>query len=242
MTSHEAPVPSMALFDEDHEDALLRRRARARRMHGLYVLTPELPDTGRLGLLVAAALDGGAAAVQYRAKDASAALRLAQARLVARIVAARGGVYIVNDDAALAREVDAHGVHIGATDGSIAAARALLGPERLIGVSCYGDVDRAREAVAEGADYVAFGSFFPSSTKPAARRADPAVLSAAQALGVPVVAIGGITAGNAGTLIDAGADALAIIADVFGHEDPADVRAAADAITRLYARHTKGRT
>jgi len=162
--------------------------------------------------------------------------------VIARIVAARGGVYIVNDDAALAREVDAHGVHLGEADGSIAAARALLGPERLIGVSCYGDVDRAREAVAHGADYVAFGSFFPSSTKPGARRADPAVLATAQALGVPVVAIGGITAANAGTLIDAGADSLAVIAELFGHDDPAEVREAADAITRVYAHHTRGRT
>jgi len=142
MTSHETPAPSTALFDDDDEDALLRRRARARRMHGLYALTPETSDTESLGVLVAAALDGGAAAVQYRAKDAPAALRLMQARLVARIVAARGGVYIVNDDAALAREVDAHGVHLGATDGSVAAARLELGPERLIGVSCYGDVER----------------------------------------------------------------------------------------------------
>ena len=242
MTSHETPAPIAPPFEADDEDALLRRRARARRLHGLYALTPEMQDTGRLAALVAAALDGGAAAVQYRAKEASAALRLMQARVIARIVAARGGVYIVNDDAALAREVGAHGVHLGEGDGGIETARALLGPERLIGVSCYADVDRAREAVARGADYVAFGSFFPSSTKPSARRADPAVLAAAQALGVPVVAIGGITAGNAGDLIDAGADSLAVIADVFGHDDALEVRDAADALVRVHARHTKGRT
>lgn len=240
MTSRETP-PFVAPFDADREDALLRRRARARRLHGLYALTPEMQDTGRLAALVAAALDGGAAAVQYRAKEAPASLRLVQARVVARIVAARGGVYIVNDDPALAREVDAHGVHLGEDDGGIEAARALLGPERLIGVSCYADVARAREAVARGADYVAFGSFFPSSTKPSARRADPGVLAAAQALGVPVVAIGGITADNAGTLVDAGADSLAVIADVFGHDDAAEVQRAADAIVRVHARHTRGR-
>jgi len=242
MTSHETPAPIVEPFDADLEDALLRRRARARRLHGLYALTPGMQDTERLAALVAAALDGGAAAVQYRAKEASAALRLVQARVIARIVAARGGVYIVNDDAALARAVDAHGVHLGEDDGGIEAARALLGPERLIGVSCYADLDRAREAVARGADYVAFGSFFPSSTKPSARRADPAVLAAARALGVPVVAIGGITAGNAGALIDAGADSLAVIADVFGHDDAADVQRAADEIVRVHARHTRGRT
>jgi len=230
-------IPSL-----DDDDAVVLRRARARRLRGLYALTPETTDTARLGAIVAAALDGGAAAVQYRAKNASAALRIEQARLLARILAARGGVYIVNDDAELARAVGADGVHLGADDGDIAAARAVLGPERLIGVSCYGDLARARAAVGQGADYVAFGSFFPSSTKPQARRAEPAVLGAARSLGVPVVAIGGITAGNAGTLVDAGADSLAVIADVFDHEDPEDVRIAADAIARLHARHTRGET
>ena len=235
MTSHETPAPIAPPFEADDEDALLRRRARARRLHGLYALTPEMQDTGRLAALVAAALDGGAAAVQYRAKEASAALRLLQARVIARIVAARGGVYIVNDDPALAREVDAHGVHLGEDDGGIEAARALLGPERLIGVSCYADLDRAREAVARGADYVAFGSFFASSTKPGARRADMRLLCDAQTLGVPVVAIGGITAANMRPLIDAGATALAVIADVFGRDDPAAITRAASAIARGFA-------
>jgi thiamine-phosphate pyrophosphorylase len=222
------------------DDAVLLRRARARRLHGLYALTPETTDTPRLGAIVAAALDGGAAAVQYRAKGASATLRDEQARLLARILAARGGVYIVNDHAALALAVGADGVHLGEDDGDIAAARALLGAERLIGVSCYGDLARAQDAVERGADYVAFGSFFASSTKPHARRADPAVLGRARSLGVPVVAIGGITAANAGALVDAGADALAVIADVFDRDQPEDVRVAADAIARVYARHTRG--
>jgi thiamine-phosphate pyrophosphorylase len=125
-------------------------------------------------------------------------------------------------------------VHIGHEDASIAAARELLGPERLVGVSCYGDLARAREAVAQGADYVAFGSFFPSATKPHAQRADPALLRDARMLGVPLVAIGGIGAHNVGSLIDAGADAVAVISDVFDRVQPEDVRNAAEAIARQF--------
>ena len=110
-----------------------------------------------------------------------------------------------------------------------------LGPDRLIGVSCSDDIERARAAVADGADYVAFGSFFPSSTKPGARRADVRLLRDAQTLGVPVVAIGGITAANMQPLIDAGAPAVAVIADVFAHDDPAAITRAASAIARGFA-------
>ncbi|HSV19630.1 MAG TPA: thiamine phosphate synthase [Casimicrobiaceae bacterium] len=220
-------------------DAVGLRRVRARRLRGLYALTPDTRDTAALVAAVAAALDGGAAAVQYRSKDPDAALRAAQARALARVLAARGGLYIVNDDAALAREVGADGVHIGAGDGSVAAARDALGPERLIGVSCYDDLERARAAVAAGADYVAFGSMFASPTKPHARRADPALLARAQAFGVPVVAIGGITAANADVLFAAGADAVAVIGDVFAHDDPQAVREAADAIDRVHRRATR---
>lgn len=220
-------------------DAAGLRRARARRLRGLYALTPDTRDTAALVAAVAAALDGGAAAVQYRSKELDAPLRATQARALARVLAARGGLYIVNDDAALAREVGADGVHIGADDGSIAAARDALGPERLIGVSCYDDLERARAAVAAGADYVAFGSMFASPTKPHARRADPALLTRAQAFGVPVIAIGGITAANADVLFAAGADAVAVIGDVFGHDDPQAVREAADALDRVHRRATR---
>jgi thiamine-phosphate pyrophosphorylase len=218
------------------DEAAHLRRVRARRLHGLYALTPQLADTQALVAAVAAALEGGACAVQYRSKTSDLALRGEQARALARVLAARGGIYIVNDDPALARAVGADGVHLGADDGSIAAARELLGPDRLIGVSCYGDLARAEQAVAEGADYVAFGSFFASSSKPQAGRADPAVLTHARGLGVPVVAIGGITAGNAEPLIEAGADALAVIGDVFAHDDCEAVRLAAEAFARVFHR------
>ena len=220
-------------------DAAALRRARAARLRGLYALTPDTHDTAMLVTAVAAALDGGAAAVQYRSKQADPRLRAEQARALARVLAARGGVYVVNDDPALAREVGADGVHLGEDDATIEAAREILGPDRLIGVSCYADVERARDAVARGADYVAFGSFFPSSTKPGARRADPALLARAQSLGVPVVAIGGITADNAETLIAYGADAVAVISDVFGHAEPDAIRAAADAFARVFHRVTR---
>ncbi|MHB8496361.1 MAG: thiamine phosphate synthase, partial [Casimicrobiaceae bacterium] len=112
------------------------------------------------------------------------------ARVLAGLCAPRGALFIVNDAVGIAREVGADGVHIGEDDDSIARARAMLGPDRLIGVSCYDEWERARSAIDAGADYVAFGSFFASATKPEARRADPSLLARAASLRVPVVAIG----------------------------------------------------
>lgn len=123
-------------------------------------------------------------------------------------------------------------MHLGRDDGDIAAARACLGPQAIVGVSCYNEFPRAAAAVGAGADYVAFGRFFPSRTKPAAVAADIELLRRARALPVPVAAIGGIDADNGATLVAAGADLLAVIAGVFGQPDP---RAAAAAIARLYA-------
>ena len=204
-----------------------RRRARAQRLRGLYAVTPEVMDTDDLVARVEAALAGGASAIQYRNKAADPTQRRTQATALARVLALRGGLYIVNDDAALAAAVGADGVHLGEDDGSIAAARELLGPERIIGISCYDDFERARAGVAAGADYVAFGSFFASTVKPGARRADVALLGRAEALGVPVVAIGGITAENATELQRAGAHAVAVISAVF---DATDVETAARAL------------
>ena len=208
-------------------------RARARRLAGLYAVTPDLADTRDLVARVTAALEGGACAIQYRNKAADPALKLAQAAALAHVHASRGGLYIVNDDAALAVAVDADGVHVGADDGSIAAARERVGPDRIVGVSCYDDFARAQAAVAAGADYVAFGSFFASTTKPGARRADIGLLRRAKALGVPIVAIGGINADNASELAHAGADAVAVISAAF---DAPDVNVAARAIVRLFDR------
>ena len=163
------------------DDASARRRARALRIAGLYAVTPDLESVEDLAARAAAALTGGAAAIQYRNKAADPALKREQARSLARVQAIRGGLFIVNDDAALAAEVCADGVHIGSDDLSIDAARDIVGPDRIIGVSCYNDLALAEAAVAAGADYVAFGSFFPSSVKPDARRADVALLEQARA-------------------------------------------------------------
>jgi thiamine-phosphate pyrophosphorylase len=218
------------------DDPPARRRARAARLRGLYAVTPDLADTADLVARVEAAVRGGATAVQYRGKTADAALRRAQAAALAGVLAARGALLIVNDDAALAAAVGADGVHLGEDDGSIDAARSVLGPERIVGVSCYNDFARAEAAVAAGADYVAFGSMYPSGVKPAARRAPPSLLARARSLGVPVVAIGGITAGNAPELARAGADALAVITAVFGPADAAGVEAAARALCEALRR------
>ncbi|MGH8802436.1 MAG: thiamine phosphate synthase [Casimicrobiaceae bacterium] len=218
------------------------RRARAARLTGLYAVTPDERDTTLLCMKVGAALAGGAAAVQYRNKSAEPALRAAQAHAVAEICRAHDALFIVNDDAKLAHASGADGVHVGEDDGAVADARSVLGDGRLVGVSCYGDFERARRACSEGADYIAFGSFFASSTKPGARHADLALLARSRTLGVPVVAIGGITAANAGSLVAAGADAVAVIADVFTHDDAAAVERAAAAIVKRFAvraQHTR---
>ena len=215
------------------DEGALRRRERAGRLCGLYAVTPDRLETADLLARVERAVAGGASALQYRNKLAGAAAKGREAEALAGIAAAGGVLYIVNDDPALCAAVNADGVHLGDDDGSVAAARAIVGPERIIGVSCYNDFARAEAAVAAGADYVAFGSFFASTVKPGARRADVSLLARATVLSVPVVAIGGITGENAGELARAGADAVAVISAVF---DAPDVEAAARAIADVYRR------
>jgi thiamine-phosphate pyrophosphorylase len=189
---------------------------------GLYVLTPDQDDSEALVARVGAAIAGGASAVQYRHKRAAPELRLEQARMLRQLCAAREVAFIVNDDVDLAFAVGADGVHLGRHDGGVGAARARLGRGAIIGASCYDSLDRAAIAVREGADYVAFGSFFPSTVKPDAVRATPALLTAAKARwNVPVVAIGGITSVRTPALIAAGADAVAVISAVFAAPDVA---------------------
>lgn len=195
------------------------------------MVTREDPDTARLAATVASALGGGAVLVQYRDKTASRAHRRRQAEAVLALARAAGVPLLVNDDVELARAIGADGVHLGRDDATLAAARARLGPDAIIGVSCYADVDRARRLAQAGADYVAFGSVYPSSTKPDAPRAPLAVFHASAGLGVPRAAIGGITAGNAPLLVAAGADLLAVIGAVF---DAADPRAATRAIAAAF--------
>jgi len=199
---------------------------------GLYALTPDSSNTEDLLHRVRLALSGGVQVLQYRNKIADAALRLLQARALRELTREFGVTFIVNDDVQLAAKVDADGVHLGAADGEITAARALLGNNRLIGVSCYNQLQLARNAVEAGADYVAFGAFYSSTVKPNAAVASLALLQQARAeLQVPIVAIGGISANNGAALVQAGADALAVISAVF---DATDIQLAAQDLTKLF--------
>lgn len=204
----------------------------AARMRGLYAITPDLEDTARLATLVDAAVEGGARIVQYRNKLAGPSLKLEQARALKAVCERRGAALIVNDDLEVALAVDAHGVHLGRDDNFGPHARRRLGPDKLLGVSCYRSIERARAAIADGADHVAFGGFFQSQVKPSADRAPLTLLKEARAqLDVPIVAIGGITAENGATLLEAGADALAVITALF---QAPDVKAAAARFTALF--------
>jgi thiamine-phosphate pyrophosphorylase len=203
------------------------------RLSGLYAVTPDLADTADLLRRAGQALLGGAVLVQYRNKPAGATLRREQAAALLALCRRHGVPLVINDDLQLALEVGADGAHLGREDGDLCTARAALGAGRILGVSCYDEPERAREAKRIGADYVAFGSFFASPTKPAAIRAPLALLAAARAeLGLPVCAIGGIALQNAPQLIDAGADLLAVISDLF--EAP-DIRGRAAAYTSLFS-------
>ncbi len=202
------------------------------RITGLYAITPDLADTGELQRRVTAALRGGARVIQYRNKTASPALRTVQARMLQKLCADSGVPLIINDHAALATEIGAAGLHLGGADGPLAAVRAALGPDLLLGSSCYDRIELAQAAIAAGADHIAFGSFFPSTVKPEAVRPPLDLLTRAKTrFRVPVVAIGGITLENAPQLIAAGADAIAVISAVFSAPD---VEKAARAFQSLF--------
>jgi thiamine-phosphate pyrophosphorylase len=201
-------------------------------LRGLYAITPDEADTQVLAAKVAAALDGGIAALQYRNKTADASLRRVQAEALAPLCRKHRVPFIVNDDLDLAVAIDADGLHLGGTDGGLAEARRCLGAEKLLGASCYNRFELALAAKAAGADYVAFGSAFASPTKPNAVRAPLALYARAhRELGLPVVAIGGITADNAAALVSAGVDAVAVITDLF---EARDIAARARAFNALF--------
>ncbi|WP_312316776.1 thiamine phosphate synthase [Stenotrophomonas sp.] len=187
---------------------------------GVYLITPDEADTARLLARVEPLLAAGATWLQYRNKTASAALRQAQAAALQPLCAAHGVPLIINDDAPLAQAVGAAGVHLGAEDGDVAAARSLLGPAAIIGTSCYDRLERAHAGVAAGASYVAFGAFFPTTTKVTSSRATLDLLRQSAALGVPRVAIGGLTPDNVGPIIAAGADLVAVVSGIFAAPDP----------------------
>jgi thiamine-phosphate pyrophosphorylase len=204
------------------------------RIAGLYAVTPDISDTPQLLAKVEAALAGGARLLQYRNKTASPALRLVQGRALLALCWQYQVPLIINDHLDLALALDAHGLHVGVDDGSAAEARRQLGAHRILGVSCYGRIENASAAAGTGATYVAFGGFFPSKVKPGAARTPIELLrEAKRRLKVPIVAIGGITPDNAPQLIDAGADAVAVISALF---DLGDVKLAAQRLSGLFPR------
>ena len=202
------------------------------KLAGLYAMA----DTSVLSedLLVPAtslAIDSGARLVQYRSKSDDMALKEWQAVDLLHLCRSLNVPLIINDDIELAASIQADGVHLGKDDSAVAEARERLGDEVIIGASCYGSVPLAEQAWRDGASYVAFGRFFPSSTKPFAVQTEPAILIAArQAMPLPICAIGGITASNAAPLIEAGADMLAVAQGLFG----GDIRVTASQFARLF--------
>jgi len=200
------------------------------KLSGLYAITT---PSQYLPQQVEAAIAGGARVIQYRDKSSDQSLRLEQAQQLNRICSAAKIPLIINDDVELAARVSAAGVHLGRDDIAFKNARRDLGDDAIIGISCYNDFDLALQAQQHGADYIAFGSFFASPTKPLATKADRALLQRAkQELGIPVVAIGGITPDNGKLLIEAGADMLAVISALFAQ---ADVEQASRSFAQLFS-------
>ncbi|TMG74753.1 MAG: thiamine phosphate synthase [Betaproteobacteria bacterium] len=209
-----------------------RSFARSLGFRGLYAVTPDEPDTEVLTHKVRKALAGGAHIVQYRNKSANARLRLEQGAELLALCRTAGVPLIVNDDLDLALAIGADGLHLGRGDTALATARTKLGEHRLLGASCYDRLELALAACSAGADYVAFGSAFPSATKPGATPAPLGLYREARVLlDSPIVAIGGITPENARTVIEAGADAVAVISALF---DAPDIEAAARRFERLF--------
>ncbi len=200
---------------------------------GVYLLTPDEPDTGRLLARLAPLLARRPALLQYRNKAASPALRREQARALLAQSAHHAVPLLLNDDWRLAAELGAAGAHLGGDDGDLSDARRALGAGAILGVSCYDSLARAELATAAGASYLAFGACFASGTKPLARRAALSLFLQARALGLPTVAIGGITAENAPVAMAAGADLLAVIGGVFDAADPVAALRALQSIAHL---------
>nr|VFJ76598.1 MAG: thiamine-phosphate diphosphorylase [Candidatus Kentron sp. FW] len=201
---------------------------------GLYALTdaPLFSDGDPMGA-VESAIRGGAAVVQYRDKGTDQERRLEEARALLAMCRSHGVPFLINDDVALARAIGADGVHIGKDDLPLPATREYLGKESIIGVSCYNALANAERAQRDGADYVAFGRFFPSRTKPHAVPVTVGQLREfCRHIHLPIAAIGGITPENGASLLDAGASLLAVIHGVFGQPD---VEIAARKYARLFA-------
>ncbi|MGB4811911.1 MAG: thiamine phosphate synthase [Methylophilaceae bacterium] len=190
------------------------------KIQGLYAITPDTADTALLLTKVEAALQGGVSVLQYRNKAANYKLQMQQARAILPLCQHFNVPLIINDSVELCLTLNADGVHLGADDGNLAEVRAKIGQHKILGASCYNRFDLALSAQQAGADYVAFGACFASSTKPKAFVADLALFNQARAqLNIPSVAIGGITTENGNQVIQAGANAIAVINALFSADD-----------------------
>ncbi len=202
-------------------------------MTQLYLITDSQLLAGRLLPAIEQALIGGAKLIQYRDKSTDTAKRLHEAQQLKALCQCYNVPLIINDDLELAVQLGV-GVHLGQQDGSIALARQRLGQDAIIGATCHNSLEFAKQAATQGASYLAFGAFYPSSTKPLAQAADLQTLTQAKQLfSLPVVAIGGINLDNARPLIDAGADYLAVISDIFALPT-ANICQQAEAYLRLF--------
>lgn len=208
---------------------MIKTKSNTHIISGLYAITPDLNDTDQLCRMVEESIIGGVQIVQYRNKQADSVLRIVQSRALLAICKSYKVPLIINDDVKLCLAIDADGVHIGSSDGDIAATKNRIG-DKILGASCYNQLALAQNARTAGADYVAFGACFSSSTKPNAVKADLSLFEQASDLGLPMVAIGGITLENAGEVMEAGASAVAVISALYG---AADVKAQAMAFGRL---------
>lgn len=190
-------------------------------MNGLYIVTPDWDDTKKLVEVTEQALRGGAEIVQYRHKTADEVLRKEQARELMSLCCRYRKPFIINDHVELALEVGADGIHVGGTDAAIAEVRKAVGPTKIVGASCYGDLELAKAAHAAGASYVAFGGFYPSRVKKYPVTTPVEIIAQSHAaVPLPLVVIGGMTPENSAPLVAAGADMVAAISSVYMDEDP----------------------
>lgn len=201
-------------------------------MNGLYIVTPDWEDTIKLLAVTEQALLGGASIVQYRNKIAGPALRRVQASQLQAMCRSYQRPFIINDFVELCIDLDADGVHVGGMDSPIDVIRAVLGPNKIVGASCYGSMELAHSACAAGASYVAFGGFYSSRVKKYPLTTTPDIIQQAKrALPVPVAVIGGMTPDNAAPLVSSGADLVAAISSVYVTENPCE---AAQAFVSLF--------
>lgn len=203
------------------------------KISGLYAITPDLNHTNDLLNKTRQVLEGGVKLVQYRNKSANDSLRREQAKLLLPLCREHNALLIINDHLEIAIEIDADGVHVGKNDVPVSAAKNLLGHNKIVGTSCYNQLGLAKQAQKDGADYIAFGAFFSSLTKPNAVSVSISLVNQAQkALSIPIVGIGGIQLTNARTVIQSGCAAIAVCHDLFQAEN---IKATAEHYVQLFA-------